>query len=130
MKKLILVCAVIGGISLSASAQTEGTPQIEKKPQTEKEVRKPVKKLTSIEKVEVQSKPSEVRKEEVRKEEVKPVQTSAEKPSQRAHAEEKSDGNAFSGKGKGGDKNLKDPVKKEKKEKKEKKAKKEKKEKK
>lgn len=43
MKKLVLVCAVLGGISLSAAAQTEKTPKVEKKPQVEsqKEVRNP-----------------------------------------------------------------------------------------
>lgn len=46
------------------------------------------------------------------------------KDDKRAHAEEKSNGHAFSGKGKGGEKNMKDPQGKDKKDKKDKKAKK------
>lgn len=138
MKKLVLVWAVLGGISLSAAAQTEKTPKVEKKPQVEsqKEVRNPSEQPIQMETVRKAppTREIQVRKVEVESTEAKKPAKLSEKPSEvqketkavnkRAHAEEKSKGNAFSGKGKGGDKNLVDPEKKEKKTKKAKKLKK------
>lgn len=143
MKKIILLVSMVTGFAVIGSSQvkvTKESPQREiKQPPTSKETSNPeIKPKVNPEikpsvkpEIKPESKPQtvvkpvakpnpEARPAQISKpvpETIKPMPEKDNGPSleQRKHAEEKSNGNAFSGKGKGGDKNLVDPAKKGKK---------------
>lgn len=143
MKKIFLLVSMVTGFAVIGSSQVKETKESSrreiKKPSTSTEISnpeikpeaKPDEKPGIKPEIKPENKPQTVVKPVAKpRPESRPVQVSKPIPEtlkpmpekengpsleQRKHAEEKSNGNAFSGKGKGGDKNLIDPSKKDKK---------------
>ena len=139
MKKILglLIVITLSGISAVTLAQSkQGSEKAKTEQPADKEtvnettVAKPAPNTSSKPAPTTISKPAPVKAEpvitkpapvakpktETAEDNVKPVKNNSKKD-KRMHAEERSKGHAFSGKGKGGDKNIIDPVKKNKKQK-------------
>ncbi len=110
MKKITTMLSIVFLVSTCLFAQSPIAEPVKKVQNAKNEMEKAEKQRTQP----VQDAKIEKEKTEQRVK-VQDAKVEKDKTEQRMHAEEKSNGHAFSGKGKGGDKNLVDPEKKEKK---------------